>query len=160
MLVEGREASDEALRYSRAVARRLGGELDLLLLLPLDLDPRRDGAALQRQGRRLAEAWCRRGVPGDPPVRIHVRAGDPWSEFCKFAALAGSGFQLVVWATGGGRADGRVGWPSGHWASRIQAELSCPVVLAQHRTGSAEDAGDGADGERQAGTPAGGGGEG
>ncbi len=133
MLVEGLQASEGAVRYARALARRMGLPLVLLLLLPLDLDPKRDPEPLTRRGKRRVQQWLADGRSDDVPIDWHVRAGDPWSEFCKFAAAMSGGIETVVWASISDRADGRPGWSSGHWAARIREGLQCPVVVAQRR---------------------------
>ena len=128
VLFDGWSMADEALRYAHALAERLHARLHLLLLLPSQ-DP--DGtAALFARGhdalRTLADPIDDHTVDVDRQVRI----GDPWSEFCKFVATSAR-FDMVVWASETGLSNGRPS-PS-HWASRIQAEVGCPVVTAQRR---------------------------
>jgi nucleotide-binding universal stress UspA family protein len=133
VLVEGMRASREALRYARALARRVGQSLELLVVLPLDLQPDRDPDALTARGSVLAHRWLQEAGLEPLCAEYHVRAGDSWSEFCKFAATRSDGFEMVVWATQPERSGKRPGWPSGHWADRIQQELSCRVIVAQRR---------------------------
>ena len=107
--------------------------LELLLVLPLDLQPDRDRDALTARGDELARRWLEEAGLGPSTVDWHVRAGDSWSEFCKFAATRSDGFEMVVWATHPERSSKRPGWPSGHWADRIQQELGCRVIVAQRK---------------------------
>lgn len=137
-LSEGLGVSVEALAYADALARRVEGTLVLLLLLPLDLDRARDADALGREGHELLRRRLEELGVDEPAVERHVRAGDPWSELCKFAALNGP-FHLAVWVGEPGPADGRASSSGGSWISRIQEGLSCPVVTAQRRQGARRD---------------------
>ncbi len=130
VLFEGWSASEEAVRYAHALAQRIDGKLILLLLLHADKPYTKEAAALTTR----CQAFLRDQVDGfDDAVETerHVRIGDPWSEFCKFAATAGR-FHMAVWASGTGLVNGRP--VASHWVSRIQGELGCPVVTAHRRS--------------------------
>jgi len=130
VLIEGWSVSDEAVRYAHALAQRIEGRLVLLLLLHAHPSSHEAATEVSTRG----DVFLRDLIdPFDDAVAIdpHVRIGDPWSEFCKFVATTDP-FHMAVWASETGLVNGR---PSvGHWVSRIQGELGCPLVTAQRRT--------------------------
>jgi len=130
VLFEGWSVSDEAIRYAHALAQRIEGKLILLLLLHAHAPSTDDDSLSER-----CHAFLRAQIDSvdDDTVEIeqHVRIGDPWSEFCKFVAVA-ERFHMAIWASGTGLVNGRP--VASHWVSRIQGELGCPVVTAHRRS--------------------------
>lgn len=132
VLIEGWQARGGALRYARALAERVDACLVVLQLLSPDLSPDRDTENLRRQGEDALPRIIAPLEGGPVPVEANVRAGDPWSEFCKFVATRRR-FEMVIWACDKGLHTDRTGWVAGHWAGRIQEELACTVVVAHQR---------------------------
>ena len=121
----------EALRYGHALARRMEGELHLLLLLSTHVEPDADPDTLARRGRDVLMEHAEQ-LDGNVPVECHVRVGDVRSELCKFLAQNGRP-DTAVWGGDPSTIHTRAGGGTGHWTASIGDDLGCSLVAARKR---------------------------
>ncbi len=147
ILLDSPEVRGEVTTYSVELARRMGAELCLLMLLrwpPPSVDEvsagdgAHKGLSVKRRG-ELAVKGCLNEIHALGLGAVGaVRQGDPPSELLKYLAEHRP-FQAVVW--GGNERFLRRGHQPvrSHWLVRIREELECTLVvpsLRRSRAGS------------------------
>ena len=117
----------ESLQYSIELAKRMNSNLNLLVILPFEINPTasndiepmiKRGVQAKESLEKHIETIKNAGVPVETAVRI----GNPRSELVKYVAEAGR-FEIIVW---GARPD--LMKKKDHWLVRMKDTLECPVV--------------------------------
>ncbi len=138
VVFENESISPEALLYARELALRMDSEVTLLMLIEMAfldqswLGSKRSAISQieDRVGALMAEPLeqlLKAGVAAGAALRV----GDPAQELLKFLAERPP-YQVVIWGSGTelpGIGAGR----RGHWLSRAQPALECPLLWAGSR---------------------------
>ncbi len=141
LLLDSVEIRREVTSYSVELARRMGAEIYLLMLLRAEYPepPSASGPApdvnlkaVRREGERLVEACVRQIREEEVEAVGTVRQGDPSSELLKFLAEFHP-FQAVVWGGKERILRHRRIRIRGHWLERIRNAIDCPLVVPSLR---------------------------
>ena len=132
VLFDGLTVRQEIVQYAIALAQRIDARITLLMLLPNDFqsgdgieDPVSHGQqVLRTQTEEIPENNIER--------EIHVRIGDPRSEFYKFMASHRT-FHTAIWGGDENILDHGSSRSSDHWIITIKNDLYCPVVTPKKR---------------------------
>jgi hypothetical protein len=125
LLFEDGDVREESLRYSIELARRMGCNLRILMLL-------------EARGEELIEVWKKRFIetlercrPEDLEYEGEIRSGIKSSELLKFFAQT-SPVSTVVWGSDEGVLT-REGERKKHWFSLLRSKFQYPIVTSKAR---------------------------